>query len=178
MNATDLFNMAKETILEQGQHIPVLVLVWKDDMAVALFDGLPETTQEKQVLLFKTARKLTKKRTGKEIQAIHFVTEAWTSFCKVDEPRKYNAPSEDPDRKEVILVQTLTILDKQIKQTIRRAEMLRSADGKILDLLPHDEEVEVQSRLLPAALVGVVSVQFSDKELAGMMKRFAEVGEI
>lgn len=175
MNIADIFQAAKDHILANGEHHPMLYAeLATGGVVMMVFADFPyETTVDKQKALFGLARKMGKEYPGDELRQVCFVVEAWMSYQEPGQPRKYAAPSEDPARKEMITASVLDIDgNKAVKQSLYAAEMLRDGSGALVDLLPHCPIGEVTNKLLIAFLVGFASAQMSDGEFAGLVARY------
>jgi len=162
MDLQHLIERAKEIILKDGEHPPILYAETKDGkINLFYFADFPDTTKEKQYTLFGLGRKYGIECPGSEnkIAHLYFVVEAWMSTN-----RNYNRPSEDPNRKEALTILHLDV--STMKTTLDRAEMLRDGSGELVDLLTLEPMVKgVEDNLLPAFLAGTRSAKMSDAEL-------------
>src|SRR5581483_3447555 len=123
------------------QHAPTFFVEREgDQLDIIILDHLEDTTQAKMIQFFDVARGLAQERRWKvkQVKEIIFIVEAWTSFQKIGEPRKYAQPADDPVRKEVLLVSKLTV--EPPSMTAQSIEMLRDGSGDLVDLLPGPEE--------------------------------------
>ncbi len=179
MNIDAIFKLAKETILEDGEHIPMLYVEFAElnELVIAPIIGFGaenQTTFDKQKLLFSIGRALSKEYLGLKVSCVAFVCEAWTSFVKHGDQFKYERPSEDPNRKEMLLVSTLDASSPpNLKQQAYRAEMLRDGSGELVDLLSKSTPLEVgHNRLLTAFLAGSLSTQLTDDEFTALLRKY------
>lgn len=176
MDIKEVTQDAKDYILEHGEHHPTMYVEFEEkELNLMVFADFPyETTFEKQKALFSVGAKLGQESPGKEIRQIIFVIEAWTSTWKKDgEPYPYERPSEDPNRKEVLMVQVMepNKQTRELKQSVHIIEMLRDGSGELVDLLPRTEQLEVNyNKMLTAFLAGFESSKLPDKELAKMIE--------
>jgi hypothetical protein len=176
VNIPDIVQMAKDSILEHGEHRPELHIEYKDEeRAIAIFADFPyKTAFERKQALFVTGRKIGLESKDKEIAQVVFIIEAWVSTQKRGEPRPSMPPSEDPNRKEVLLIQLLepNKVTHSLKQSLHVVEMLRDGSGKLVDLLHDREEMNVDntsSNLLTSFLAGFESAKLSDKDFAHIL---------
>jgi hypothetical protein len=174
-----IFKTAKEHILEQGEHVPTLFVEFKGltEMVIApllVYGGGPQTTLDKQKMFFTIGRSLGKEYLGIDVSIVAFVSEAWVSTVKKGESSKYNAPSQDPNRKEMLLVNVLDASKPpHLTQSLYRAEMLRDGSGQLVDLLADSKPLEGgYSKLLTAFLAGACSTKLSDKEFDALLAKY------
>lgn len=172
MTITQIMEMAKETILTTGQHLPMLIVEHGEkQLHLLVIDSLPESTQAKQTLFFRIGHMLVKEQQIEHIREASFITEAWASKVdNPDAPRGWARPADDPHRSEVLIVLKLELSGKQAKQTVQMVEMIRHGDT--LDLSPVEEVSEVRSMLLPSLLAGVIAAQMPDQEMRKLVKNF------
>lgn len=173
MNIDTIFQQAKEDMMRDGEHRPVLwVELAEGGINPVVFADFPfETTVQKQKALFDVARKLGCEHRHDELRQVVMVMEAWTAEYKPGEQRKYRFPSEDPNRKEHLVATVLDIpAPKKIEQSMYAAEIIRSGGG--IDLLPHGKfEGKVTSQLLTAFLAGFYSAKLSDEEFGAILAK-------
>lgn len=170
MDIAAIVEMAKEGMLKNGSHTPTLIAEGQTGKAAIYFLGyLPETTFEKQKMLFGIGREHGIGHPGNIPTQCYFVSEAWVSIQKEGEERKYRSPSEDPNRKEMLII--LHLNTEAGTCNLHRAEILRA--GTVVDVLPRDTLSDVTDRLLPCFLAGVLSTKMSDEELAAMIAEYA-----
>ena len=176
MDITTITNLAKERLLEDGEYHPMLYVETGDrELYMIAFADFPyETTFEKQKAFFGLGYKLGKENPGKELHQVCFVCEAWVSRQKLGEPRKYAAPSQDPNRGEALVVQILTIdpapEKSQVKETARIMDLIRYQGG--VDLLARDEGIEAHGKLLPSFLAGFSGGQMPDEQFRIILKKY------
>lgn len=170
MDIQQLIGMAKEQMLKNGEHAPILYAENEDGKVTMIyFADLPETTLEKQLALFQLGREHGIDSPGNPLRHLYFISEAWFSSVPIGEKFKYNAPSEDPNRKEALTIQTLDTSTG--KMELHRAEIVRT--GGTVELLSTECMGECQNRLLPSFLAGSVSAKMSDRELAELARQLS-----
>ncbi len=177
MDIAEIVQDAKEHILKEGEHRPMLYIEFeeKEVNLVAFADFPYKTTLEKQKAFFAIGRKLGEESPGKEIRQIIFIVEAWASSYKAGEPRPDVSPSKDPNRKEVLMINVLDAdtSTRELKLSTHLVEMLRDGSGALVDLLHHrSEQLEVTgSPLLTSMLAGFLSTKLSERELARIVRK-------
>lgn len=167
MDMKQLWQHVKDTVLKDGEHIPMIYAETKERIDFIAVVSDAETTMEKHRFLFSAGRRMAEEHKGEDLIFLCFVTEAWVSTLKPGEQRKY-APSQDPKRREAIIAQVMNLTEKPAKQLIYMAEMIRDDSGKLIDLLPNDEATEAEYTLLPPFLAGWLSAPYSNKDLVDM----------
>lgn len=142
----DLVRKAKETILLDGHHIPMVIITGSKDHLLTHLLFMPETHDER-LSFFRQIGQIAAKsgRIGK-LRDIFFISEGWMSVGGDNKPLKV-LPSEDPNRKEVLIVAGL---EKETeKKTLAIFEVLRDANEKVLQL----DEIEPSARQEKSAQV-------------------------
>lgn len=108
-----IYENAKKTalaILESGEPVEPVILFMREGSAGGL--QLPTGIEPKEK--WREMMRLIMKWMADFSDAFCFVTEVWTSSVPKDTPREdYTSPSDDPNRKEALLV-TLYAKEKQI----------------------------------------------------------------
>ncbi len=170
MDIQAIFQHAKELLLRDGSVMPTMFVQFaKSGMVLVAFTDFPyETTGEKRKAPFGLGMKIGKEYRHDEILGICFVTETWVAQGLPGEERQC-APSEDPNRGEVILAQVLNIEEKTISQSMHVAEILRAGD--CIDLTPSEKIEEAHSNLLIAFLAGVSGAKLSPQEFTSILSR-------
>jgi len=127
-----------ESTLEHGGHQPTLIIEdAENQLAVLQFVTLPATFAEREQQMF-------------------FVTEGWMSLMTDDQSPEVR-PSQDPDRKEVLLISQIDLLNHQ--QGLAIFEMIRDTSDELQNLNRHTFEGAVgeermESPLLNAFVLG------------------------
>ena len=167
MDMTQLWQSVKDTVLKDGEHIPMIYAEMPEEIVLVAVVGDTKTTSEKYRFLFNAGRNVGMEHKGKELISLCFVVEAWVSTLRPGEQRKY-APSKDPKRREAIIAQSMDLTEKPVKQMVYMAEMIRDGSGALIDLLPDNEPIKAEYTLLPPFLAGWLSASYSSDELAEM----------
>jgi hypothetical protein len=165
MDIQQIINDAKETILKDGEHAPILFAENKEgDVSMFFFADLPDTTEGRQYALFGLGRKHGIEHPGNPVAHLYFISEAWTSVVLNGQKRKYKRCEDDPNRKECLMIVHLDM--NTGKSTMDTVEMLRDGSGELVDLLRIRTADEAHDYLLPYFVAGTASAKMSDAELA------------
>lgn len=176
MDIAEIVQDAKEHILKEGEHRPMLYVEFEEkELNLVAFADFPyETTLDKSKAFFMIGMKLGQEHQGREIRQIIFIVEAWSSSYAVGEEPEYS-PRDDPNRKEVLLI---NILDANkstgsLQASAHIVEMLRDGSGELVDLLHRrsEEMKNVRSPLLTSLLAGFESTKLSPRELNRIVKK-------
>lgn len=141
----DIAAHAKEITIQDGQHAPILIVEGSRRLAVSQIEEMPDSHSERVELmrLFGQAAAMSAK--FGRLEQVFFVSEGWMSIATRGKPPDLR-PSQDPDRKEVLIISALEL--KGGKKQLRIYEMVRNANNEVLDLAemsapPGQEAVEV-----------------------------------
>lgn len=173
MNITDITAKAKRMMLKNGQHQPLVLIENERGVYVYELPTLPDTTLEKQKVLFGIGYALAMQHDieARGVQQLVWICEAWFSVKKLDEYEHAPSPSKDPDRQEGLIVLVLDIVEKRLSQTMHLIEVIRH--GNSIDLLPHDEPGEdVRSGFLTSCLAGIVSASLTKTEFTDILEKY------
>ena len=173
MELEEVMQTAKKLMLKYGSHPPTLIVETDEKLAMNVLDFFPDTTLEKKQLLFQIGHDLAMEQDieAKDVTQLTWIAEAWFSQVKKEDynPQKHGRPSQDPNRREGLLVMTLIIKDKKLTQTMQMAEVIRH--GNILDLAPLGEKPDVvQSGFLTSALAGICAAALDEETLTELLR--------
>jgi len=128
----EIISNAQEIILRDGHHVSIMIVEGSRDMLVSQLRKFPDTHEARMELIRFIG--LTTAMSGKfgKLRQVFMVSEGWMSIASQDKPSK-RRPSEDPNKKEVLIVSGLQILEKQ--KFLKLFEILRDTQGKVIDLL-------------------------------------------
>jgi hypothetical protein len=149
----EVTRIAKETILKHGNHIPTLIADGSKRPVFTQIVDMEATPEGRVQQMFTTGFILARSGQVGVLNQVFFITEAWLSTATADElPEK--RPSEDPQRKEVLLISSFKVSQRQQRSAV--IEMVRDSSGKLVDLheIEFGEESEGENRLLTAFVVG------------------------
>lgn len=150
--------LAKESLLRQGSHPPTLVVDGFKNPIVIQMERLAPTFEGRLQQMFVTGQALAHEGIAGRVRSVYFVTEAWLSQARKgslpDVP-----PSQDPQRKEVLIVSGLSGLIGHRQQVhLAIYEMVRNAQGALRELrdynFPDDPKMVADTPLLEAFLDG------------------------
>jgi hypothetical protein len=146
--------IAKETLLRDGYHVPtVLVSGSQQDVAIQITE-LADTSDERQRQMFHAGFILAQEHVVGVPQQIFFISEGWMSVGTQDS-LPMTPPSQDPNRKEVLLIAHTNILT--VEDNVLTFEMLRDREGKLIGLTQLHENTEgrqAESPLIRAFVTG------------------------
>jgi hypothetical protein len=146
---------AVELILENGSHVPTLIVSGSEGNTVMLIEDLApnHNLRMQQIAMFGFGFGLSG-RVGK-LEQIFMITEAWMSARKGDQ-LPIVSPSEDPERQEVLFISSLSPMQDQ--RDYAAFEMVRDSEGVLRELtriLGEDaENISAESPLLDAFVIG------------------------
>jgi hypothetical protein len=155
----EVFRLAQETLLRQGSHAPTLVVLGDRGGLAAVIPELPDTHSGRCQSL--KAAGLALAQTGKlgKLEQITFICEGWMSVYG-NEGRTSLPPSQDPDRVEVLIIDSLRSASRELELAI--FEMQRDSAGQLMGLRPLETlassaGVHADSPLLDAFVQGFES---------------------
>ncbi len=183
MDIAGLTQIAKEILLERKESRPLLFIELDDGAqpALIIFENFPfTTTGQRRDALFEQGAAFGTAHKGRHIKQLCFLVEGWVVFARSDQPRPQCAPSEHPDRVEVLMTHVLDVIPPKAagrkpsyKQVGYFIEILRDGSGDLVDLLPHKGEAQFEHGLLEYFLAGFEGAQLSEKELRAALSQKA-----
>ena len=181
MNTQELFTHAKEDLLADGKHAPIMYVEYTDangKEAVDMYyfaDFGAETPTEEYMQFFGLGAKFGEERGPVTFDCLTFIAEAWVSHVKPGSKRGIRRPADDPNKKEYLIAQVVRLMPtpdgkQQMKQSLLRAEIVRPAQG-VVDLVEEKDELQIIRLLFPSYfLAGYSSSQMPPEQLAKMYK--------
>lgn len=145
---------AKEITLVNGVHSPTVIVEGSQCSIAAEFHELLDTFEGKLNQLFLTGVNFARNGEVGRLRQVFFISEAWMSLIQEDEVPA-TPPSEDPDRKEVLIISGKDISLQETHMII--CEMIRDDQGvltDIRDLEGEDTEQALEFPLLNAFIDG------------------------
>ncbi len=145
-------SLAKEIILRDGYHIPTVIAEGPKRVVAIQFSEVGKTSEERQSQMFQAGFALAQTHTISDLQQVFHVSEGWMSTGKLGElPR--TPPSQDPNRKEVLLVMHFNVATERTDSKIW--EMIRDTTGTLIDLKEFEPGADdAKSPLLSAFVLG------------------------
>ena len=152
----EIISNAKEIMLRDGNHVPVLIMEADNKFVVGQIPDMPPTHGERVELMSSLGQAAAKSGRVNQLQQIFMVTEGWMSMASEDKPAELR-PSEDPNRKEVLIISAVQM--KEHKKYLNVYEVFRDPDEQVVgmeEFLPNEkkEDVLVEVPLLDAFVDG------------------------
>ncbi len=143
----EVISNAKEIMLREGEHVPVLIVEGGKNLVVGRIPDMPATHGERVELMRFLGHAAAKSGRVNQLQQVFMVTEGWMSMADEDKPAEMR-PSEDPNRKEVLIISAIQV--QEHKKQIKLFEIRRDSNEQVVSLeefLPDekkkDETVDV-----------------------------------
>jgi hypothetical protein len=149
----EVTRVAKEVLLQHGNHVPTVIADGSKQAVVTQILEMADTHERRVRQMFETGFFLARSGEVGALKQAFFITEAWLSVAKVDEPPKVR-PAQDPQRKEVLLISSLKLQLREQQSAL--VEMIRDSQGKLVKLqeMNFDQPDEGDNRLLSAFVAG------------------------
>ena len=143
----EIISNAKEIMLRDGYHVPVVILEVDKKLMGAQIPDMPATHGERVQLLHFLGQAAAKSGRVNQLQQVFMVNEGWMSVASEDMPAEIR-PSQDPNRKEVLIISAIQM--KERKKQMKVFEILRDNSEQVVGLeefLPDekkkDESVDI-----------------------------------
>ena len=143
----EIISNAKEIMLRDGKHVPVLIIEAGKNLVVGQIPDMPATHGERVELMRFLGQAAAKSGRVDQLQQVFMVSEGWMSMASEDKPAEIR-PSQDPNRKEVLIISAMQM--KERKKHLKVFEILRDSNEHVVGLeefLPDekkkDESVEI-----------------------------------
>ncbi len=147
----DVTAIAKEVLLRDGRHAPTLIAEGNRHTVLAQVSELGHTHEERTEQMFAVGVALAQTGVIGELKQAFFISEAWMSKGR-EGKTPHLPPSQDPNRKEVLIVSRFQLDDEAVEVAI--LEMVRDEAGRITEaraIQPKTDAQQVtQSPLLTA----------------------------
>lgn len=151
----EIARLARELTLRDGSHAPTIIAEGYNRRFVGELSVLPGTHMERVHIMGSVGFTLAKSNEVGKLRQVFFICEGWMSILRGDEVPQV-PPSQDPQRKEILLISALNVELHQAK--IAAFEMVRTDDGVLKDLKDYYQDkstiVDMQSPLLDAFVDG------------------------
>jgi hypothetical protein len=147
--------LAQETLLKDGAHLPTVIAEGSAQTVVTQLPDLGRSHDERFHKLFLAGVQIARQAPVGVLHQAFFICEAWMSVGK---PGQLPAqpPSQDPQRKEVLVVAGLEMQAARVQ--VRIFEMVRETDGRLVELKAFEpgggETPHSESPLLAAFALG------------------------
>jgi len=123
--------IAKETALKDGYHVPMVLVEGSLRSLVNQIIPFPEDYEARLLRMVALGYEMASRGNLGELRQAFLVTEGWMSIAEGGQPFD-GPPSEDPNRKEVLVIFARVVPDFQPK--IVTWEMIRDEAGKLTAL--------------------------------------------
>ncbi len=170
MDIQALTQHAKEFLLQDRELAPVLFAELSGkEITLHFFATFPNSLRAQRAAMFELGRSHGKRHKNAEITQLCLIQEVWGQTSACGAPIPPYKPSEDPARKEYLLVHVLNVgPGQQYEYQGRFIEILRA--GGSIDLAPESEPYEAKEGLLDYFLAGFRRRDLSEKKLRKLLK--------
>lgn len=127
----DITEKAKEILIQDGQHVPLLIIEGSKKLVVSQIQDMPDTHDERAALMRFFGQAAARTAKIGRLEQVFFVSEGWMSAASKDKPPEMR-PSQDPQRKEVLIISGLEL--KTRRKQLRIFEMVRNPSKRVVDL--------------------------------------------
>ena len=155
MDMKDVARMASAVMLEHGNHYPIVLVEGSQGGFTGLLKEFP-AEHEAKVEEMARAGAYFGEHQGRigALRQVFFIAEGWTSLAREGKAPEVR-PSEDPNRREVLLVSQLDV--EKVDQGFVILEVIRDPDGNVVEVREMDlgmDGARAESDLLPAFVAG------------------------
>jgi hypothetical protein len=151
----EVVSNAKEIMMREGKHIPVLIMEADHKVVAGQIPDMPPTHGERVELMRFLGQAAAQSGRVNHLQQVFMVTEGWMSEPKEVED-KLIRPSEDPDRKEVLIISAIQL--NEHKKYLKVYEVFRDQSEQVTTMekfVPDTpDETSVEIPLLDAFVQG------------------------
>jgi hypothetical protein len=151
----EIISNAKEIMMREGKHVPVLIMEADNKVVAGQIPDMPPTHGERVELMRFLGQAAAKSGRINHLQQVFMVAEGWMSEPR-EEDGKLIRPSEDPHKREVLIVSAIQM--KEGKIHLKVYEVVRDQDGQVTvmeEFVPEtSEEASVEVPLLDAFVQG------------------------
>jgi hypothetical protein len=145
--------LARETLLRDGYHAPTLVVDGSRRVLVVQITELASEHTGRVEQMVIAGRVVAREGQGGQLRRVYFVCEGWMSLAR-DGVMPGMLPSQDPQRKEVLVVTGIDVRTRQTETVLY--EMVRDGQGELRELVDVDQPAggSADSPLLDAFVFG------------------------
>ena len=148
----DVAGLAREIMLRDGTHVPLVILESDTTTLATILDPMPDTHLERWNSFYMMGFTLGENSQLESIRQVFFVTEAWMTSAAPDCSPTL-PPSQDPQRLEVL---TIAHYDAEMQRShLLIYEMVRQ-EGQLVDLHAHSENEKLDNEVHNPLLTGLV----------------------
>jgi hypothetical protein len=127
----EVTRIAQETLLRDGKHVPTIIADGSKQPVVTQVLDLADTHDGRMQQMFSVGFLLAESRQVGKLHQVFFITEAWMSTPHEGKLPE-QPPSQDPQRKEVMMIASFYVRDRQQKGVV--LEMVRNQEGHLTEL--------------------------------------------
>ncbi len=160
LTLADIVSLGQETTLANGGHVPAIIVEGSHQTVAVALDTVGSTLMNRQEQMLFAGLALAITREVGALQQVFFISEGWMSVAEPNQPIA-TLPSQDPQRKEVLMVSGLALPTHTAEIII--FEMKRDDARKLTALekaqtaLP-ETEGRVEAPLLEAFAIGFLGI--------------------
>ncbi len=151
----EIVSNAKEIMIRDGKHVPILIMEANNKVVAGQIPDMPPTHGERVELMRFLGQAAAKSGRVNQLQQVFMVTEGWMSEPR-EEEGKLIRPSEDPHRKEVLIVSAIQM--KEREKHLKVYEIVRDQQEQVTgmeEFVPDSlQETSVEVTLLDAFVQG------------------------
>lgn len=169
LTLSSIVQTAKAIVLEHGGHVSTLIA--EDDLQAIMIQihDLQPTHEARAAQFFILGFTLALSGEVGVLQQAFFISEGWMSAAQLGKAPKV-PPSQDPQRKEVLLVSQLDVSTEKSELVV--IEMIRDAAGQLVNLEdfqpssePREHDITVENPLLLAFVNGFLQGRGDEQKL-------------
>ena len=151
----EVVQIAKDAALRDGAHAPTVIVEGSSGRVIGQIEEFPDTHEGRVQRMRSAGFAMAQAGDVGRPKQVFFVSEGWLSIGKEGKPPE-TQPSQDPNRKEILLITQLILEKKQTKALC--LEMIRNASGRLAALKTmsgvDEEGSTMESPLLTALMEG------------------------
>jgi len=121
---------AKEKTLKFGYHVPTVIAVGSLGTVLGQISGEADSSEERARAMRVLGRAFQKAGKLGDLHRLYFISEGWMSEVEGPEKRINIKPSQDPNRKEILLISELNLIKRQTNLIL--FEMERNENGELV----------------------------------------------
>jgi len=127
----EIVEISKKMVMRDGHHSPILIVDGTRNSLITQLSDIPETHSQRMQLMDVLGRQLAKDGKVGKLREVIFISEGWMSAAREGKLPSLR-PSQDPNRKEVLIVSGLKV--QEPTKLLRIFEMVRDGNQKVIRL--------------------------------------------
>lgn len=132
INFEDIARLVIESTLREGSHPPYVIIDGSKRIMHGGVPYLPETHDERMQFMYVAGQLAASREEVGKLRQVFMINEGWMSVPKENNELPTMLPSQDPNRKEVLIISGLEF-QQQVKY-LKLFEMLRDKEGILIGL--------------------------------------------